>query len=119
MHDVALVDEPDASPAAQRRSDRRIAELGLRAVDRRLIAADLRLELCHRGALRVELLRCSEIARREIAEALQVESSVGHIGLVLDFFGDRMIVRGLKGTRIDLCQEISRLDVLTFGERYF
>jgi len=30
--------------------------------------------------------------------------------------GDRLFVRGLKGTRIEFRQEITRLDVLTFGE---
>jgi hypothetical protein len=77
---------------------------------------DLRLELRHRSALRVDLLFWSEVARRKIAEALQVELCVGEIGFVLDLFGDRLILRGLKRTRIDLRQEIARLDVLTFGE---
>src|SRR6516162_11386815 len=107
MHDLALVDEPDAGPAAERRCDRRIAELGLRAVDRRLIAADLRLDLCHGGSLRVELLFWSEVARREIAKALQVEICVGEIGFILRLFGDRLIVRGLKGARVNLRQEIA------------
>src|SRR5207253_3384783 len=73
MHDVALVDESDAGPAGERRRDRRIIELSLRGLDRRLIAADLRLELSHRGALRIDLLFRGEVARCEIAEALQVE----------------------------------------------
>ena len=54
MHDVALIDEPDAGPAGERRGNRRVVELGFRAVDRRLIASDLRLELGYRGALRID-----------------------------------------------------------------
>ena len=116
MHDVALIDEPDAGPAGERGGNRRVVELGFRAVDRRLVALDLRLELRYRGALGIDLLFWGEIARRQIAEALQVEFCVGEIGFVLHLFGDRLIVRGLKGTGIDLRQEIARLDVLTFGE---
>jgi hypothetical protein len=33
MHDVALIDEPDDGPAGERRLDRRVVDLGLRAVD--------------------------------------------------------------------------------------
>jgi hypothetical protein len=42
---VALIDESDAGPAGERGGNRRVVELGLRVVDRRLIAADLRFEL--------------------------------------------------------------------------
>ena len=66
--------------------------------------------------MRVDLLFWSEVTRREIAEALQVELCVGEIGFVLNLFGDRLIVGGSKGTRINLRQEITCLDVLTFGE---
>ena len=88
----------------------------MRAVDCRLIAADLRLELRHRGALRIDLLCWGEVAGRQIAKPLQVEPCVGEIRLVLHLFGERLIERGLKGAGIDLCQEIARLDILTLGE---
>src|SRR5262249_48669541 len=89
-----------------------------RAVDCRLIAANLRLQLSHDGPLRISLLLRGEVARHEIGVALQVEFRVGEIGLVLHLFGDRLVERGLKGARIDLRHEIARLDVLTFGESY-
>src|SRR4029077_979959 len=95
----------------------RVVELCLRGVDRRLIALDLCLELRHRGALRIDLLFWSEVARGQIAEALQVELCVGEIGFVLHLFCGSFVERGVKGTRIDLRQEIARLDVLTLGER--
>src|SRR5271157_980749 len=118
MNDVALIHQPDAGSAAQRRGNCRIAELRLRAVDRRPIALDLRLELRHRGALRIELLLRGEVARRKIGETLQVELCVGEVRLVLRLLGNRLVERGLKGAGIDLRQEIARLDVLTFGECY-
>src|SRR5439155_15045503 len=100
----------------ERRFYRRVVELSLRAVDCRLVPTDLRLELRHGGALRIDLLFWSEVARRQITEALQVELCVGEIGFVLHLFCSSLVERGLKGTRIDLRQEIARLDVLTFGE---
>lgn len=48
--------------------------------------------------------------------SLLVEICVSEIGLVLHLFGERLIVGGLKRSRIDLRQEITRLDVLAFGE---
>lgn len=102
MHDVALIDQSDAGPAGDRGGNRRVVELGLCAIDRRLIALNLRIELRYHGALRIDLLYRGKVARRQIAEALQVEFCVGEIGLILHLFGDRLIIRGLKGTRIDL-----------------
>src|SRR5438105_4473730 len=116
MHDVALIDQSNAGPAGQWGGNRRVVELGFRAVDSRLIAADLRLELGYRSTLRVDLLFWGETARRQIAKSLQVEFCVGEIGFVLHLCCCRLIIRGLKGPRIDLRQEIARLDVLTFGE---
>jgi hypothetical protein len=55
----------------------------------------------------------SEIARRQIGKTLQVELCVGEISFILHSFGDRLIVGGLEWSRIDLCQEIARFDVLT------
>jgi hypothetical protein len=56
MHDVAGVDQPEADLAGEGRADRRVAELGLRVVDRGLVAFDLCIELVDLRLLRVELL---------------------------------------------------------------
>src|ERR1700761_471001 len=119
MHYVALIDQSDAGSAGDRGGNRRVVELGFRIIDRRLIPLNLRFELRYRGALRVDLLFWSEIPRRQIGETLQVEFRVSEVRLVLYFFGDRLIVSGLKWSRIDLRQEIASLDVLTFGEGNF
>ena len=51
--------------------DRRVADLGLGVVDRRLIAFDLRRQLIDRRLLRVELLAGGEILLGERVVALQ------------------------------------------------
>src|SRR5215471_2153254 len=117
MHDVALVDQAHAGAAVERRSDRRVAELGLRSDDRRLIALDLRLDLSHQRALCVQLLARREVLRGESAVALQVELRIGEVGLILGLSGNRLIEHGLVGTGIDLREKISGLDLLTLGER--
>lgn len=56
MHDVAGIDQSKAGLAGEGRTDRCVAELGLRVVDRGLVAFDLGIELVDLRLLRVQLL---------------------------------------------------------------
>ena len=116
MHDIALVDEPDAGRSREGRGDPGIVELGLREIDGALIGLDLRLELGDRGALGIECLQGDIAARCQIGEAFQVDVRVDQIRLVFQLARDGLIVIGLEGAGVDLRQEVARLDLLPLGE---
>ncbi len=97
MHDVALIDQPETGAAVDRRLDRRVVELGLRIVDRRLIALDQRLGLRDQGVLGVDLLVGSEVFLRQIQEACQIELGILERGDILRLLGDGLI-EGCPGT---------------------
>ena len=114
--EIALVDEPEAGAPRYRRADRRVIELHRGRVDRRRIGCDLRDELRNQRILRIELLLGRETLLGQRRIALQVEPGVGEIGLVLGLLRFGLVERRLVGARIDLGDQIARLDHLAFGE---
>jgi hypothetical protein len=86
MNDVAGIDEAEARLAGKGRTDRRIAELGLRIVDRGLVTLDLCIELVDLRLLRVQLLPRGVILLGQSAVALEIELRIFQIGLVLRLF---------------------------------
>jgi hypothetical protein len=113
MNDVAGIDEAEACLAAEGRTDRRIAELGLRIIDRGLVTLDLGIELVDLGLLRVQLLPRGVILLGKSAVALKIELRIFQIGLVLRLFGLRHFECRLKGSRVDLHQQIPFIHHLT------
>ena len=116
MQVVAGIDLPDAGLAGNRRGDRRVVQLSLGAVDRRLVALDLGAELGHQCALRIERLLAGEILRCQRDIAVEVALRIGQLRFVLGLGRDRLIVGRLVGAGIDLGQEIALLHHLPFGE---
>jgi hypothetical protein len=115
MHDVALIDRPDAGPAGDRRPDRGVVELNLGAFDRRLITFDGRLELAHQRILCVHALLGRKVA--ELGDPFQIEFCILELRLILGDGRLGLVERRLKRTRVDLGEDIARLDVLAFGKR--
>ena len=102
LHDIALVDQPNAGAAVDRRDDLGVAQHGARVVDRRLVGLHLRLELRDQRLLGVGLLLRSGIRGGEPGVALEVDARIGERRLVLRLLGDRLVVLRLIGARIDL-----------------
>jgi hypothetical protein len=99
MHDAAPIDEADTGAAVDRRRDAGVAELGPRVLDPRLVAADLRRQLGHHGALGIELLG-SEAARRKIGETLQVELGIASWASSAASSGQVYIEARIKGENV-------------------
>ena len=116
MHDIARIDQPETGLARQRRFDRRIAKLRRGVVDRRLIAFDLCGQLVDVGLLSIELLTRRKTLLRQCAVTGEVEFGVVQIGLVLCFFGLRLLERSLIGPWIDLHQQIAFLHDVALTE---
>ena len=72
VQDIARIGQADAGASLNRRPDRRVVELGPGAVDRRLVAGDLGLELRDQRALRFQRLLAGELFRRQRYVAFQI-----------------------------------------------
>jgi hypothetical protein len=116
MNDVAGIDEAEACLAGEGRTDRRIAQLGLRVVDRGLVTLDLCIKLVDLRLLRVQLLPRGVVLLGESAVALKIELRIFQIGLVLRLFGLRHFERRLKGSRVDPHQQIAFIHHLTLAK---
>src|SRR5271155_4135226 len=116
MYDVALIYQSNAGVPADWRGDRCVAELHPGILDRRLVAFDCRLQLSDRRFLVIYGLLRRELVGYQVLVTLQIESGVAELRLILRFLGDRLVERRLKRPRIDLCEEVSGLDHLAFGE---
>ena len=115
-HQVALVDQPDAGAAGDRRDDVGIGENGARIVDHGLIELDQRLELLDQRLLGVELLLVDGIGGGKPGVAFEIEPGIGELRFVLRLLGHRLIVLRLIGGRIDLGEHEALRNVLAFGE---
>ena len=119
VHDVALVDLPDADAALQRRADRGVVELGLRVADLRVVRGDLGAVRIDRGLLVFQLLAAGEILLRELGVAREVQDRALQVRLILEPL--RLLLGKLRlvGAGIDDRQRIAGLDVLPLGEQDF
>ena len=90
--------------------------MGLRVVDRCLVALDLCIELVDFRLLRVELLPRGVILLGKSAVALEIELRIFQVGFVLRFFGLRHFERRLKGPRIDLHEHIAFIHHLALAK---
>jgi hypothetical protein len=116
-HEVAGIDEPDAGAAVARRTNGRVVEIGLGAVDRALVRLHLRLELGDGRTLGVGLLGRARIALGQARVTIEIEPGVGEVRLVLRLAGDRLIVLSLVDRRIDARDDVAALHVLAFADR--
>ena len=75
-----------------------------------------RLQRVDRGLLLVVALARLEARADQLAVALEIELGAGELRLVALLGGVRLVERRLERPRIDLEQQIARLDVLAFLE---
>src|SRR6266853_984585 len=115
-HEIALIDQADAKPPVERRHERTILKEGLGVVDRALVQLHLRFELGDDGKLRVVLLPGHRGGLDQIGVALEVDLRISELRFVECLFGDCLVELGLIRSRIDLRQNVTGLDILTFPE---
>ena len=116
VHDIALIHLAYAGAAGNRYRNRRVAEVGARAIDLCLVLLHLRLQLRDQRALRVGLL-CRGILRlREFVVARQIQFRIAQIGRVLRLLRHRLIIGRLIGSGIDLREHVACLHVLPLAK---
>src|SRR5260370_5942691 len=117
MHNVAGIDETQADAAADWRSDPGIRELQLGVVNLALVRRDGAVKLPNQCSLSVELLLRDHAFFEEEFVALKIDLGIFALGLVLGELPQGLLQLDLKGTRINLREEIAFVDELAFLER--
>ena len=116
MNDVAGIDLAETDAPADRRGDRRIAELRLSVLDPGLVGGDGRVQGIDLGLLLIDRLLGAGALLNQVLEAREV-LRVGHeLRLVLRLLGLGLIEYRLERPGIDDRQHVARLDALPFGE---
>jgi hypothetical protein len=90
--------------------------LGPSAFNHRLVGLDRCLEGIDLGLLPIDDLLGLEAADDQRPRARQVLLGGNEVGLILAFFGSRLVERGLEQARIDLGQHVAHLHVLAFAK---
>ena len=116
-HHVAGIDLTDTGQPLDRRAHRGVVQLHLGIAHIGLVGLHRGLELAHRVLLVLQVLTGNELLAAEIPVALERAACRGQLGLVLLFLGQRLVVLGLIGARVDLRQHLPLLHLLPFGER--
>ena len=115
-HHVARVDRADAGQAVNRRADLGVIELDLGIAHRGLVGRHRRLVLGH-GVLLGDLVDLGHVlAVLRILRALVVAARGGKQRLVLLAPGNRLVIVGLEGARVDARQHLALLHRLPLGE---
>src|SRR5262249_13815083 len=118
MDHVARIDLSQTHNARDRRRDAGVGQVQLRAVDLPLIGRDRPFVLAYQRFLRIDLLLRNRILREQSPVSFQVELRVLEERLVLGELPLRLRQLHLKGSRIDLGQELASLHELTLLERH-
>ena len=116
VHHIAGVHLPQADPAADRRGDTRVRELQPGVVDGALIGRDRALKLANQRLLGVDLLLGNRVLGEQRSIALEIDLRVLQLRLVTGHLPVGLGQHHFERARIDLRQQVARLDVLTFAE---
>ena len=116
MDDISRIDLPQSDPAADRRDDARIGELQPGIVDRALVGLDGPLKLANQRRLRVDLLLGDRILREQRLVALEIDLRVFQLRLVARHLSVRLRQHHFERPRIDLREQVARLDILALAE---
>src|SRR2546423_10082849 len=117
MHDVADIDEAKTDAAADRRSDAGIGELEFGVVNQALIRCNGAIKLTNQCCLGIELLLRDDAFFKEQLITLKIDLGVLPLRLVFSKLSQSLLKLDLEGTRINLGEEISFVDKLTFLKR--
>src|SRR5256885_4239653 len=117
MHDVADIDEAETDAAADRRSDAGIGELEFGVVNQALIRCNGAIKLTNQCCLGIELLLRDDAFFKEQLITLKIDLGVLPLRLVFSKLSQSLLKLDLEGTRINLGEEISFVEKLTFLKR--
>ena len=117
MHDVADIDEAETDAAADRRSDAGIGELEFGVVNQALIRCNGSIKLTNQCCLGIELLLWDDAFFKEQLITLKIDLGILPLRLVFSKLSQSLLKLDLEGTRINLGEEISLVDKLTFLKR--
>ena len=115
-HDVARVHLPQAHAPADRRHDPGVRELQLGVGDPALVGLHRGFVLPHQRLLGVDLLAGDRVLREQRAVALEVQARVLEQRLVARELPGGQRELDLERPRIDLGEEVARLDHLALLE---
>ena len=116
MDDVADVDLPHAGDAVDRRGQAGIAELDIGRFDQGLVGFDGALQLRDLRRLGLDQLRGGPAFLSQLGVATEIGLGVCKLGLIAIARGGHLIDLRLVGPRIDLCEQVTRMHGLPFGE---
>src|SRR2546421_12937020 len=117
LDDVADIDEAETDAAADRRSDAGIGELEFGVVNQALIRCNGAIKLTNQCCLGIELLLRDDAFFKEQLITLKIDLGVLPLRLVFSKLSQSLLKLDLEGTRINLGEEISFVDKLTFLKR--
>ena len=117
VNDVADVDLPDAGDARDRRCQPCITELDVGLIDERAVGLDRALQLRDLRRLRFHQLRRGIALVAELVIAGEIGLCIGELCAVALEIGGQLVDLGLVRARIDLREEVSRLDGLSLDKR--
>jgi len=118
VHDVPDIDQSEADASRDRRRDSGVGEIQPGAVDLTLIGSERARGLIGRRSLRVELLPGQNPLCDEILVAIEVELRVLQRGLIFGGLPFRLGELHLERPRIELGEQVTFVDDLTFRERH-
>ena len=113
---VTLVHHQRARAPRDRRGDRRVLELHLRILQRRLVGIHGCVERGCRRLRGIDLLAWRDASLREFLEPLGLLRGVGGLREIAVEVGLRLLHRRFEGALVEREQDLPGLDVVSFGE---
>jgi hypothetical protein len=115
-HIVALIDLTQSDAAVERRNDPAICQVNFRGFHRGLVGFHRALILGNQSHLGIECLMRHSVLRRQSLVSRQIDLRALEHGFVPRQLPLGLRQCGFKRPRIDLCEQVAFLDVITFRE---